>query len=152
MLKFKNKKLKFGDTQKLNLSSTFFAKSICKKCGSVPTYYYLLKCSKYHKSISDSKKITQIIQRSSKKFNSNYYLLDKPSSFNSIKNFSIKNFLKYKTRIHSNYSVSKYDGNLYIDCFSCSCRHTVWQFKQFTPTIESKAKSSSRYYPVKLIY
>lgn len=151
MLKNK-KKITFGDAVSINTSSTFLAKSLCKHCKGSPSFYFYIKCYKYYKTVQDSNKIIESLKKIFKKMKYDYYLVDYPSNFNNLQSFSYKNFIKYKPRANMNKNINFYDGTMLIDCLTCKCRRTVWQFKQTTQTIESKAKSSPIFYPKKFIY
>ncbi len=136
---------------KVNLSSTFMARSRCKKCKGLPEFFYHSKLPYYHVSPHSSNLITTFVQNKLK-IVSDYYLSDDPSNFNNLSAFSSKSCTAYNARYHISRAPSIYGGSMRIDYLSCKCRSTVWAFKQSTPTEESMSKKARTTYNKKFIF
>lgn len=149
----KKKRLpKFGSKLKVNNSYTFLNKNVCSKCGGPPTFYFFMKAANSYKEVQHCNNNVNFILKHKKKLISSYYLLGSPKEFNSLVGFKVKNNLKYKINYHKSKHIENMNGSLLIDCLSCKCRQTVWEFKQTTSSPETNARHARTFNPIKFIY
>lgn len=142
----------FGDKIKVSLSSSFISRAKCSKCGGEPEFFYYVKLPFYHKTVHRSNFIIEYMKKTHKRMCHDYYLVEKPKSFNDVSAFKAKNFIKYKPKYHMSKNPEFYNGSMLSDCITCKCRKTVWEFKQSTPNLESQARRAKITFSKKFTY
>ena len=142
-------KIHFGDMMQVSLSHSFLVRTKCRHCMESPSLYFYIKAPYYHKSPEKTKQVSESLQKIYKKIVYDYYLLDSPSNFIDTSAFKTKMFTACKPRYHLSRNATNYDGAMLIDCLTCKCRKTLWQFKQITITFESNFRLSHKYFEKK---
>lgn len=112
---------------RVNLSSTFVTKSRCKECGGCPHEYYRIPQSPYYLDARGEQAIFDWIKTYIKRMSSDWYLLEQPRHFHSIRDFNFYYEEKaFKPALHQCFI----DEAHTIEYLTCSCGRTVWAFNQ----------------------
>ncbi len=115
----------------VNISSTFMAKSRCKKCGSPPQYnrYFYFQTSNFFKSPRKQSSLINFLKKHFKRMCEDYYLSNYPSRYNSVSPFSHSASYKgFVPKLHKNKGVSATEN--YTEIITCYCGRTTWAFYQ----------------------
>lgn len=126
---------------KINLSSTFLARSICKGCGELPDTYYWINQPSLWINPGSSHAVFSWYKKFSKKINGFWYKEHEPRYFYSIKDFSFNWIEKgYKPSLHQHVGISQ-ENNI-IEYLTCPCGSTVWAFSQ--KSVENRMEIKNR--------
>ena len=112
----------------VNFSSTFMAKSRCKKCGSHPAVYYYTR-NKYlwldpHNAINSH---LSVLKKYTKRMCSDHYMMISPKYFTNLISFSQSTSYKgYLPKLHNSRG-RNFSSNI-AEFLMCECGDTSWAF------------------------
>jgi hypothetical protein len=135
---------------KVNLSSSFMARTICSKCGEAPDAYYRVFQPTCWQDPRSSQAVFDWYKRYIKQMSSAWYKLYQPSSFHGLKEFNFYWREKsYKPTLHQHKGIDQ-SGTL-IEYLVCPCGKSVWAFAQKSVQTRPEIKNrKARYsYPRK---
>jgi hypothetical protein len=112
----------------VNFSSTFMAKSRCKKCGSHPaTYYYTRNKYLWLDPNNALKANTVGLRKYLKRMCADHYLMIAPKYFTNLINFSHSTYYKgYLPKLHT--SRGRNFRSSITEFLMCECGDTSWAF------------------------
>jgi hypothetical protein len=141
------------ETFKVKLSSPFLVRTRCKYCGSLPVDYFRMGGNRHFKDFRDFLNIFSWVPKHNKRLCSDFYLMDDPSSFYVMSNFSYSvPYKAYNPSIHHKRGIRPTrDIN---ECLVCECGRTYWVFKQqaVMKRPEIVNRKSNREFPQKFKY
>lgn len=130
---------------KINMSSTFLAKSICKECGEAPDTYYWINQPSLWINPRSSHAVFAWYKKFFKQINGSWYKKHEPRFFHSIKDFSFHWLEKgYKPSLHQHISINQV--NNIVEYLSCPCGETVWAFSQKSAETRMEIKNRKARY------
>ena len=117
---------KINSKNEVSTSYSFISRARCKKCAGRPFHYFFYKTGNLYVCPRQSMDMFNWITHVSR-FCNNDYLMDDPSKYNSISNFSYPLIYKgYKCKLYN--KLKTLPNRMYSDCMSCSCGATLWAF------------------------
>ena len=135
---------------RVNLSSSFIARTKCRNCGLPPDDYYFINHALYY---SDPRSASEVFNWF-KKYITNvagyWYKRHQPRLFHSMKTFNVHwPEQSYKPSLHQHKGVQD-DDNI-TEYLSCPCGQTVWAFNSTTAEhrVEIKNRKARYRYPQK---
>lgn|SRR5574337_124572 len=116
---------------RLNMSSSFMVRTLCKNCRKGPDYYYRALKPFTWPNVRGFLIFSQITRGWIQKLVSNWYLKYKPRYFWKLDDFSFKLEDKaYLALYHRARGISGSDKNNVIEFLGCQCGATVWAFNE----------------------
>lgn len=114
---------------KVNISSTFPARTRCKYCLGLPTKYYYIRNPNCWISPKFNMDLNLWLKHNLKRISKDFYVYSDP---NTVKSFNIFNHkLSYKgfrIRLHKNKGIHPFMD--YMEILRCPCHKTSWAFYQ----------------------
>lgn len=144
------RKSKHVSQTQVNLSSSFVAKVVCRKCGEPPTEYYWIAQPSYWNDPRSAHAVFDWYKKYIKRMTSSWYKKYQPRFFYNIKEFSFVWAEKsYKPNLHQHTGVRQL-GTM-IEFLTCPCGKSVWLFNQKSAAtrIEIKNRKARYTYPRK---
>ena len=116
---------------RINVSSSFMARAVCKECGEGPSYYYYVRkpfmWKDARQQITSSKWFRDWIKR----LTSDWYLDSEPRYFHDIKEFSAGfEDAHYTPTLHMKRGFVQVEKDNVVEMLGCDCGATVWAFNQ----------------------
>jgi hypothetical protein len=135
---------------RVNLSSSFIARTKCRECGLPPDDYYYVNHALYFSDPRSASKVFDWFKKYISNIVGYWYKRHQPRIFHNMKAFTVRwPEQSYKPTLHQHRDV-KYDGNI-TEYLSCPCGRTVWAFNSIMAEHRPEIKNrKARYrYPQK---
>lgn len=114
---------------KINISSSFLARSKCVECRSYPLYYFIMYRSYGRKNARLSSETFHSLKKFIHRMNEDYYLSYQPRHFTSLSSFSFKLALKsYNPILYKSRGLPVDMDNCVTEFLTCDCGKSVWAF------------------------
>jgi hypothetical protein len=116
---------------RINISSSFMKRALCKECATGPSYYYHVSKPTPWLDGSLQMRTSQWSRDWIKRMASDWFLSSQPKHFRDIKEFSfILDSKGYLPSAHNKKGIDvPYKDNV-IEMLSCDCGATVWAFNE----------------------
>jgi hypothetical protein len=116
---------------RINISSSFMARALCKECGKGPAYYYHVRLPFIWKDVSDQIIGSKWFRSWIKRLVSDWYLVSEPRYFRDISEFSASfPDAHYNPTAHMKRGLPKVEKDNVMEMLGCECGATVWAFNQ----------------------
>ena len=115
---------------RINISSTFMARTRCAECGTGPTYYYYIRKPYLWKNVRQQITASKYNRNWIKRMSSDWYLVGHPRYFHDIEEFSfILEDKQYRPTLYRTRGEVTQGDNV-VEIVGCDCGATVWAFNQ----------------------
>ena len=141
---------KKAEVIRISLSIPFLVKNRCKGCGEHPSIYYFIRNPSLWNDPREGFNKIDKFKMFLKRMCMDFYLMDDPSSFDSISLFNHKiSYNSYNPKLHKSIGINRsFDM---IEYLTCECGQSVWAFydKSSQNRIEIKNRKSNIRFPNK---
>jgi hypothetical protein len=140
---------------RINISSTFLPRAICKECGKGPDYYYASMQPFKWKEIKHFLIYSKFAKKWVKRMVSNWYQEFQPRYFHNLGDLSFAIEAKsYSPALHKSHGIEAMDRDNVVEYVGCECGATVWAFndKSVKKRPEITNRKGRYKYPQKFVY
>lgn len=115
---------------RVNISSTFLARTRCVECGKGPTMYYVTHKPYVWKNVRHFIASSKLSRAWIKRFTSDWYMQSSPKFINKIPDFSFAlDDKQYRPTLFRTRGEVKHFDNV-VELIGCECSATMWAFNQ----------------------
>jgi|SRR6185436_268560 len=114
---------------KVNLSSSFFIRARCSRCGQKPLYYFYSRNPVLWYDPNKSKNIFDLIKRHYKRFSVDEFIINhiRDAAKIGYYNHSV-NYKGYKPKLHRTRGVNPVFD--FVEFLTCNCGYSIWSFAE----------------------